>query len=191
MLVTYTGKDFDYNNITKESICIDDIIHSLTRINRFIGHSKRAYTVAEHLFLCVIMAGELGYSAREKLLVLTHDFPEAYTGDCPTPLKQLLPEFKVIESKIEKALYEHLGIAPPTEEEHLKVKRIDNTMLVIEMRDMTLHDYSKYINELTHVELLDDIGFKVWENGYSEKQLQRFLHQEFSELMEDIKNEEV
>lgn len=187
--VTYTGKTFDYNNITPESICIEDMIHSVCRINRFIGHSKRPYPVAEHLFLCLIMAETLGYSAREQLLVLIHDFPEGYTGDCPTPLKNLLPQFKEIEANVESAMYKHLSIEPPTEEEHLKIKRVDNTMLVIEMRDMTLHDYTKYINELTHVELLDDMGFSIWDRPYPEVKLQRFLREAFDELMEEIENE--
>jgi hypothetical protein len=121
--------------------------------------------------------------------VLTHDFPEAYTGDCPTPLKKLLPEFKIIEDKVEVALYEHLNIAPPTEEEHLKIKRVDNTMLVIEMRDLTLHDYVEYISELTQMQFLDDVAMKIWLDSPKEEKLQACLHNEFKELMEELKNE--
>ncbi|MFZ7763747.1 HD domain-containing protein [Bacillus licheniformis] len=92
-LVTYKGIKFIYPNPTPEMIDIDDIVQSLTRINRFVGHSKRAYSVAEHSIYCYEMAKKLGYSNRECLLTLIHDFTEAYVGDCPAPLKELLPKF--------------------------------------------------------------------------------------------------
>lgn len=166
MLVTYTGKVFDYNNITKESICVDDIAHSLSHINRFVGHSSRPYSVGEHVLWCQHMANELGYSARLKLLTLIHDFEEAYTGDCPTPLKVLLPEFSVIAKKVEKAIYENIGIEPPTPEEKYLIKRIDLTMLAIEMRDLTLHTYEEFIDEHTHTEFLVNDSFELNKKQY-------------------------
>lgn len=167
MLVTYTGKIFDYNNITKESICVDDIAHSLSHINRFVGHSSRPYSVGEHVLWCQSMANDLGYSARLKLLTLIHDFEEAYTGDCPTPLKVLLPEFSVIAKKVENAIYEHIGIKPPTPEEKYLIKRIDLTMLAIEMRDLTLHTYEEFIDEHTHTEFLVNDSFDLHNEDYS------------------------
>lgn len=189
LFITYTGKQLDYSNITPESICLEDMLHSVCRINRFIGHSKRPYPVAEHLFLCLVMSEVLGYTARQRLLTVIHDLPEAYTGDCPTPLKQLLPQFKEIEAKVEDALYKNLGIAPPTAFEHNLVKRIDNTMLVIEMRDMTLHDYTEYINDLTYIELLDDKGFSIYDEPYGEDRLHQILDRVIKELLEEVKNE--
>ncbi|UGO46247.1 hypothetical protein PQE74_gp164 [Bacillus phage vB_BanS_Chewbecca] len=167
MLVTYTGKVFDYNNITKESICVDDIAHSLSHINRFVGHSSRPYSVGEHVLRCQHMAKELGYSARLQLLTLIHDFEEAYTGDCPTPLKVLLPEFSVIAKKVETAIYEHIGIMPPTAHEKYLIKRIDLTMLAIEMRDLTLHTYEEFIDEHTHTEFLVNEYFELNKDEYS------------------------
>lgn len=161
MLVTYTGKVFDYNNITKDSICVKDVIHSISKLNRFVGHSSRAYSVGEHTLWCTLMAHKMGYTTRQILLTLIHDFEEAYTGDCPTPLKDLLPEFRVIAKQVENAIYEHLEIDPPTEEEHALVKRIDATMLVVEMRDMTLHQYDEFIDEHTYMEIVDDKDFSL------------------------------
>ncbi|UGO48005.1 hypothetical protein PQE72_gp191 [Bacillus phage vB_BanS_Skywalker] len=166
MLVTYTGKVFDYNNITKDSICVDDIAHSLSHINRFVGHSSRPYSVGEHVLWCLNMANKLGYSARLKLLTLIHDFEEAYTGDCPTPLKVLLPEFSVIAKKVETAIYEHIGIMPPTPEEKYLIKRIDLTMLAIEMRDLTLHTYEEFIDEHTHIDFLVSPAFDLHNEDY-------------------------
>lgn len=161
MLVTYTGKVFDYENITKDSICTEDVIHSISNLNRFVGHSSRPYSVGEHTLWCALMAHNMGYTTREILLTLIHDFEEAYTGDCPTPLKERLPEFKAIAKKVEHAIYEHLDIEPPTEEEHALVKRVDITMLAIEMRDLTHHNYKEFIDENTYTEILNDKEFNV------------------------------
>jgi len=161
MLVTYTGRKFDYNNITKDSVDVQDIAHSLSHLNRFVGHSSRPYSVGEHTLHCYNMAKNLNYPTRLQLLTLIHDFEEAYTGDCPTPLKVLLPEFKTIAKKVENAIYEHIGIEPPTEEEKYLIKRIDLTMLAFEMRDLTLHEYAEFIDEHTHMEFLYDRNFAL------------------------------
>lgn len=186
-LVTYTGKVFDYTNITKDSICINDIIHSLPRINRFLGHSERAYSVGEHLINCLNIANKLEFSPRLKFLTLVHDFPEAYTGDCPTPLKSILQEFKNIENQVEKSFYEYLEIEPPTKEEHLLVKAIDVTMLAIEMRDLTVHDYKSYIYDITLLDFLNDPDYQIGMIPYEENELKEILHNEFNKLYKKIK----
>lgn len=189
MLVTYTGKIFDYDNITKDDICISDIIHSLTRINRFIGHSSRAYSVAEHTFYCLLIAEKMGYSTKQKLQVLIHDFTEAYVGDCPSPLKAKLPMFEEIESEVEEAILSHLELEQLTEEEYKLVKKADLTMLVVEMRDLTLHDHFKYINENTYLEILDDEDFNLNLKAFEEVELQKMLHNLFNNLFEEYKRE--
>src|SRR5690606_41714301 len=94
------------------------------------------------------LAEELGYTDREKLLVLIHDFTEAYCGDVNTELKKRLPEYGKIEREIELAIYDHFEIEPPSKEEEFKIKVADYTMLAIEMRDLTHHDHRKKIAEL-------------------------------------------
>lgn len=188
MLVTYTGRTFDFANITKDSIYIPDVLHSLPRINRFIGHSSRPYSVGEHTFLGLVMAETLGYTPLQKLRWFTHDFTEAYVGDCPTPLKKLLPMFSTIEAKVEDAIVRHLGLEPMTEEEELLVKRIDNTMLVLEMRDLTLHDWTEFINELTYLDILKDDNFNISGRPYDDRVLANMLTELFYNLMEEVAN---
>jgi hypothetical protein len=106
-----------------------------------------------------MMAKKLGYSIREQLLVFIHDFTEAYCGDVNTDLKNLLPEYKRIEKEVELAVYGYLGINPPTEEEKFKIKVVDYTMLVVEMRDITCHNHLRKIEELEDyiaVDILDE-----------------------------------
>lgn len=187
MLVTYTGKTFDYNNITKDSIDIEDILHSIVRINRFIGHSSRAYSVGEHTYVGLLIADKMGYTPLQKLHWLIHDFTEAYVGDCPTPLKRMLPKFEEIEYNISCAIMEHLGLEPITEEEHRMVKRIDTTMLVIEMRDLTLHDFRKYVNDEVHFDILMDDYFVLTEEVENSEEIKEELRKEFDKLMKEVK----
>ena len=188
MLVTYTGKQIDYNNITKEMIDIRDIIHTLPRLNRFVGHSSRAYSVGEHTIYCFLMSQKLGYTIREQFLTFIHDMTETYVGDCPTPLKRLLPNFEGIESNIEKAICDYFEIEPPTEEEHKKVKRIDTTMLVIEMRDLTLHEHKNFINDSVYEEILNDKYFELSKNNVPETLIAGMLQSNFNNLINLVKS---
>lgn len=191
MIVTYTGNHFDYRSITKDSINKEDIIPALTRINRFMGHTFRPYSVGEHTFWCYMMAKKLGYSIREQLLVFVHDFTEAYCGDVNTDLKNLLPEYKRIEREVELAVYEYLGIKPPTEEEEFKIKAVDYTMLVVEMRDITHHNHLRKIEELEDyiaVDILDE--FKLHSDvDIDDKSWMVVLNIILDHLLESYKNE--
>lgn len=187
-LVTYKGTEFNYHNPTPQMIDVEDILRSLPRLNRFVGHSSRAYSVGEHSFMCLVMAELMGFSAREQLLVFIHDFTEAYVSDCPAPLKRLLPDFAEYEAKVEDVIYQYIGIEPPTEEEQKKIKRIDLTMLVIEMRDLTVHAYENFINEYTYISVLDAPELQLFEDDVmSEKDLRELLHICYDKLVMRVK----
>lgn len=182
-IATYNGKKFDYDNITNDSFDVEDIFRALPRLNRFVGHSERAYSVAEHSLYCWLMAVKLGYSLREQFLAFTHDFTEAYVNDCPAPLKKMIPQFEEIEKEVELGLYKFFGIKPPTEEERCKVKRIDLTMLAIEMRDLTTHNYGEYIDEHTHIEFLGDEEFIIPKKEIHEKVIRAYLQFVYGQLL--------
>ncbi|MFQ3543677.1 hypothetical protein Q7A53_06295 [Halobacillus rhizosphaerae] len=175
-LATFSGRKFDYFDIKKESIHIDDIFRALPRLNRFVGHSSRAYSVGEHSINCVFMAEALGYSPREQFLVFMHDFVEVYMCDCPSPLKNLLPDFVKIEEQVEAVIYEYFNIEPPTQEEKAKIKKVDWTMLVIEMRDLTMHEHESFINDNTHVEILEKSKITQPQQMVSEEEIRDQLY---------------
>lgn len=189
-LVTYKGTEFDYLNPTPKMVDIEDILRSIVRLNRFVGHSARAYSVGEHTFYCYAMAVKLGYSLREQLLVLVHDFTEAYVSDCPAPLKRLLPDFSKIEARVEDVIYQYIGIEPPTEEEQLKIKRVDLTMLVVEMRDLTVHQWENFINDYTYEEVLDEQILKLYQDTtVNEDRLRYVLQGIYDGLVKSVKEE--
>lgn len=191
MLKTYTGRTFDYQNITKDSIYIPDVLRAISSLNRFLGHSSRPYSVGEHTLLGLIVAKEKGYTPLQQLHWLIHDFTEGYVGDCPTPLKKLLPEFSIYEAKVETAILEHLELDTPTDEEYELIKRIDETMLVIEMRDLTTHNHENYITELTYKELLERYSItNLNDLNYLHEDIREALMECFNDLMKEVKGED-
>lgn len=84
-----SGTYFDFLNPRADMVHVEDIALALSNTARFGGHSRRFYSVAEHALLvhrlvADVADAELAYAA------LHHDSHEAYLGDIPTPLKNLL-----------------------------------------------------------------------------------------------------
>lgn len=114
-----------------EQFAIEDIAIGLSRTPRFNGHTERFYSVAQHSLL----ASELVYP-EHALAALLHDASEAYMADVNRPLKDLLLNYREIESRLMTAIAERFGFAwplPPA------VKQIDDRLLVTEKRLLQPH----------------------------------------------------
>ena len=132
-ICTHSGLYFDFTDPRPEQIEISDIAWALAHICRFGGHTKQFYSVAQH---CVLAARHIEHPAwaRDALL---HDASEAYTGDMVRPLKNLLPEFKEIELRIEMAIAKKFNTAWSREKAAPWVKKVDLVLLKTEQRDLT------------------------------------------------------
>lgn len=105
-----------------------EIADGLAKCCRFAGHCMGFYSVAEHsLLVAELVAPE------HRLAALLHDAAEAFTGDITKPLKGLLPEFKAIEDRIERAIFDRFGVAWPMPPE---VKAADMMMLGVEQQKL-------------------------------------------------------
>lgn len=89
-ICTVTGKELDIFALTQEDIDISDIIHALSLINRYNGHTKFPYTVAQHSVYVAQLEYKHSQNARKALAGLLHDAAEAYVGDIVRPLKNTL-----------------------------------------------------------------------------------------------------
>lgn len=130
---TYTGKLFNVLDPDPESICVEDIAHSLSLMCRYGGHCKFFYSVAQHSLLCKEFAERVGYDARIQTLALLHDTAEAYVSDVIRPIKASFPAFEVIEEKVHSAILLSLGVDTPIPDEMEIVSYIDDSLLSIEM----------------------------------------------------------
>lgn len=128
----YTGGKFFPLDPRPEEIFIGDIAHALSLNNRFNGHTKWPYSVAQHSVLC---AKYIEGDSNTKLAALLHDATEAYIGDMIRPIKFYMQDFKEIEHKIEKVVMKKFGVVFDKQTQ-AKVKTIDNLMCSAEKRDL-------------------------------------------------------
>lgn len=122
---TWTGRKFDYNNPVQFNIA--DIATALSRMPRFVGHTREFYSVAQHSVLVSQLVPE--NLAKDALL---HDASEAYLCDLPTPAKRMLPDYQKLESLIQENLNQHYDISVASPE----IKRADGIALATEKRDL-------------------------------------------------------
>jgi 5'-deoxynucleotidase YfbR-like HD superfamily hydrolase len=127
---TYTGKHFYFQEPTANMICIEDIAHALSMLCRFGGHVKKFYSVAQHsVFVSEICPPELALEG------LMHDATEAYFGDVVTPLKDLIPEYQLMENNLHKVINKKYKIRL-NQKTWKKIKTFDKIALVTEKRDL-------------------------------------------------------
>ena len=123
---TRSGRLMDFITPDPKVFSIRDIGHALAQTNRFNGHARFPYSVAQHSVYASMMA-----PVKLKLQALMHDAHEAYVGDMPTPLKELLPGYKAAELVMEEALRKHFDL--PLMFDPI-VKIIDTRLLVTEAK---------------------------------------------------------
>lgn len=159
---TYSGLRFWPEDPRSQDIDIRDIAHSLARINRFNGHTRCCYSVAQH---AVLVSRIL--PTRLKPLGLNHDDGECYLGDVITPIKRLFREFyEAAELKVMQAVADKYDFRKELDDPEAValVKRADTVLLMTEIRDLC--PSQTYNGQVTEAPLKDTI--RVWEPAVAE-----------------------
>lgn len=131
LISTFSGGYLDINDPDPEMFLIKDIAHQLSMQPRFGGKLRRFYSVAQHSVGCA-----LDVPMEHKLAALLHDASEAYICDIPSPVKAYLPDYKIIEDRIMRAIAIKFGFQYPLSKE---VKDADEYMLQYEWSSMVRH----------------------------------------------------
>jgi 5'-deoxynucleotidase YfbR-like HD superfamily hydrolase len=169
----FSGKRFWPEDPKAKDIDIRDIAHSLARINRYNGHTKESFSVAQH---SVLVSRFLPGSLR--MFGLMHDAGEAYLGDCITPIKRLFRDiYESFEEKVVGAVAERFGFADACGDEVARklVKRADIVLLATEVRDLTTTGFiTQPVTELPMASKIDEC--------WSAERAERLFLNEFNAL---------
>jgi 5'-deoxynucleotidase YfbR-like HD superfamily hydrolase len=140
---TYTGKYLNLKNPNPEDIVIEDIAHALSQIPRFGGHLRYFYSVAQHsIFVSDICRNY-------PLDGLLHDASEAYLGDVTSPLKKLLPDYKIVEERLNQVIAKKFNITFPFVEE---VVEADKKELEFEWDFLMINEHKQFISPINKTE---------------------------------------
>lgn len=160
-----SGNYFDFLDPKNSTFTIDDVARGLSNICRFVGQCRRFYSVAQHsVHVSYIVAPEHAYAG------LMHDAAEAFIGDVSRPLKYILPEYRVIEARVERAVFSRFAVPYPIP---IQVKDADVIMLATEQaKVMGCRDDWDY----TRGRKIADIEIPDWD---PERARQKFLDRFF------------
>ncbi len=136
-VVTLSGSRFSILNPEPDAVKIEDIACALARQARFNGHTRFFYSVGQHSCL----GAQVSPTKDVALQMLFHDATEAYVGDLVSPVKALLPDFEIIESRIHWAIAQKFGLEYPMPK---IVKQIDRRLLATEIRDLITKDLKSW-----------------------------------------------
>lgn len=120
---TYSGGKF-YTTPTTDQVLLMDIAVPLSRAPRFAGHSRFEYSVAAHSIHTSLMV-----PPSLRLQALFHDASEAYLADIPSPFKALMPDYKILEDGIMRAVAKKFKFTWPVDP---LVKQADAAALWLE-----------------------------------------------------------
>jgi hypothetical protein len=110
---------------------VGDIAATLAKINRWGGHTRQPYSVAQHSWLVAHYV-----PTAKQAWGLMHDATEAYMGgDIVSPIKKQIPELQYMEAGIAAAVEQRFGF-PAGALEDPDVKHADLLVLAWEFRDL-------------------------------------------------------
>ena len=176
---THSGLFFDFVEPDPETVIVEDIARALSRKPRFNGHMNCFYSVAQHACLVSALAAHYAVSQRVPDVGdymwagLHHDDSEYVMADVPTPLKRLLPEYKVIEERVQGVINVKWGL--PADADHWAIVKLADTAALFMERDHMIDSSVRWSIEDQHpgVTMLEFWPeFEAWD---SEKAMENYL----------------
>jgi hypothetical protein len=132
---TYSGLDFDVFAPRVEDVRLVDVVHALSHLCRFTGHTRIFWSVGAHVMLVAdLVRDTLHGGPQTQLAALMHETSEAYLCDLPTPLKYgttIGQTYREIEERLMAVAAEAFRL-PADFHRHPIVKHADEIAVVIE-----------------------------------------------------------
>lgn len=116
-----------------DMVNMPDIVRSLAMQVRWMGHLDTWYSIAEHSVL-VSRIAEILQDRHAIVPALFHDAHEAYTGDCPSPHKDMIEGWREFEDGYELPVRAALGLPPLGDDIWRRVRNYDTMILHREIK---------------------------------------------------------
>ena len=153
-ILTAHGHEMSLAYPQPAKMALADVAHALGQINRFHGHARRPYSVAEHSLLVLDIVEHLfaPASVHCRLAALMHDAHEAYVGDMATPAKALVGEpWHMLEHRLERCLRSAWALHTAAYE-HAEVIKLADTIALATERQQLLPKSPSLWECLVHVQ---------------------------------------
>lgn len=151
-ITTYSGIRMNPVEPHINDIDIKDIAHALSLVCRGGGHVIQFYSVAQHCLVCAEEARLRGHSARVQLGALLHDGSEAYMSDLVRPVKEQIPQYRIIENRLIDTIWEaFIPGNPLTEEERRIIKEIDDDAMSWDMKILLRDEINQNYRNMKHL----------------------------------------
>lgn len=128
-IILSDGRIHHWNGKQLPDVKSSDILLHLGRISRF-NSIVRSWSVLDHS--CVLFQFLLPTNSKLAFKALYHDASEVICGDITSGIKRHCPDYKRIERRIERQLFERLRIPLPSPSERRIIKRLDLMLGFIE-----------------------------------------------------------
>ena len=136
----HSGTRISLTDFRPENVNLADIAYHLAREPRWCNATIKPVSVLEHVLYCddlllLDRSQEIwapGEFERGRVLVLTHDIEEAYTGDPPANLKEAVPELGRFMDNLREITLSALGIPLPSSAEWAFIKSYDRKSALYE-----------------------------------------------------------
>ena len=156
---TVSGVAFDLDAPTPDQVRGRDLAHALAGVNRFGGHLRVYYSVAQHSILAAALLWQRTRDRVATLAALLHDAHEAYTGDIKAPVKAYLNRHvpgavAELEARIDAAIAAWAGLDARAEESRWLIKTADMQLLFWERDRWMGRPARPWIGEDTTIRLV-------------------------------------
>ena len=135
VIPTYSGLDFDVLAPRVEDLRLVDVVHALSHLCRFTGHTRVFWSVGAHvLFVADLVRDRLDGGPQAQFAALMHETSEAYLCDLPTPLKYgttIGQTYREIEERLMAVAAEAFGLPLNFHRDPI-IKRADELAVAIE-----------------------------------------------------------
>lgn len=167
---TSSGTVIDLKNPDKNYYDIRDVAHALSHICRFGGHTKAFYSVAQHSVFVMHLIRPALYLLDEEqkktylMHGLLHDMTEAYVGDVIKPLKNLLPQYELIEDSFFVQMCKAFGLEAAYMSNDLTdcIKHHDRIALDLEHEALIKGDPTRMMKVMRQVDMLEENEPGFW-----------------------------